>query len=190
VGESTSGRIPVPRLLSREKTMWLSVIATVVAFVVILVWAFATQPLVNQLSALVLLVVVVLLLGFLGGRRTWLDTGRGAVVRDVWGLAPRAESWADAEVLRVRSNNAGTAALEVRGRGDRTSVYIGLVAVNVGGERSQRPEFLRALADQLERWAPDRGALARSLRAQADHIASGGAVRESPLARAHLRLAR
>ena len=43
-----------------------------------------------------------------------------------------------------------------------------------------------ALADQIERWAPQRVAVAKALRAQADHVAAGGSVRDSPLARAHL----
>ena len=120
------------------------------------------------------------------GRRIFLDSGASAVVRDVWGLLPRTSRWADADVVKVRSNNAGQALLEVRGTGHRTSIHLPLVAVDLGGDRSQSPELLRALADQLETWAPHRAAVVRQLRAQADHVAGGGAVRESPLARAHL----
>ena len=76
--------------------------------------------------------------------------------------------------------------LEVRGAGRRTSTYVPLAAVDLGGDRSQSPEFLRILADQIEAWAPQRGAVVKGLRAQADHLGSGGALRESPLARAHL----
>jgi hypothetical protein len=89
-------------------------------------------------------------------------------------------------VVRIRNNNAGQALLEVRGEGRRTSTYLPLVAVDLGGDRSQPPEFLGILADQIERWAPERGAVVKLLRAQADHMAAGGAVRESPVARAHL----
>ena len=78
----------------------------------------------------------------------------------------------------------------MRGEGRRTSTYLPLVAVDLGGDRSQPPEFLRVLADQIERWAPERGAVVKLLRAQADHVAAGGDVRESPVARAHLARAR
>lgn len=183
-------RVRVPRLLSSSRTMWLSLVAAAVAVVVIVVWALLTQPLVNQVAALVVVLVLVLVLGFMVGRRTWLDTGGGAVVRDVWGLLPRRTLWAGADVVRVRSNNAGQALLEVRGHGHRTSIYLPLVAVDLGGDRSQPPEFLRTLADQVERWAPERAAVVRSLRAQADHVDAGRPVRESPLARTHLRSAR
>ena len=92
--------------------------------------------------------------------------------------------WAEAESVQVRSNNAGQALLQVEGA--RGSAYLPLVAVDVGGDRTQSPEFLTLLADEVERWAPQRGAVVKQLRAQADHVASGGSVRESPIARAHL----
>jgi hypothetical protein len=63
---------------------------------------------------------------------------------------------------------------------------VALVAVDHGGDRCQPPELLRALADQIERWAPHRGAVVKLLRARADHVAAGGPVWQSPVARAHL----
>jgi hypothetical protein len=170
--------------------MWVAVAAAVVAVAAVLVWALLTQPAGNKVAALVAVVVLVLVLGFLAGRRTFLDIGVGAVGRDVWGLWPRRTRWAEAGVVRIRSNNAGQALLEVRSTGHGTSIHLPLVAVDLGGDRSQSPEFLRTLADQIETWGPERGAVVRSLRAQADHVESGGVVRESPLARAHLRLGR
>lgn len=179
-------RIRVPRLLSRSRTAWLSVAVAVVVVVAGFVWALVTHP----VAALVLVVVLVLVFGFLIGRRTFLDIDDGAVVRDVWGLLPRSTHWAGADAVTVRSNNGGQDLLEVRGPGRGASIYLPLVAVDLGGDRSQSPEFLRTLADQIERWAPERAAVVSDLRAQADHLDSGGAVRESPLARAHLRLGR
>ena len=67
---------------------------------------------------------------------------------------------------------------------------VGEGAQDLGGDRSQSPEFLRVLADQVERWSPERGAVVKLLRAQADHVVAGGDVRESPVARAHLARAR
>ena len=179
-------RIPVPRLVSRSATMWLSVTAALVAAAGVLVWAVLTQPLLNQLCGLAAGVVLALLLGLLLGRRTTIDTDRGVVVRDVAGLLPRRVAWAEAERLRFTQNRAGTVLLEVRAAGDRTSVYLPLVAADLGGDRSQDPAVLRLLADQVEAWAPQRRTVVDGLRAQADHLASGGGVRESPLARRYL----
>jgi hypothetical protein len=190
MAEPTAGRVRVPRLVSSSRTMWLSAAVAVVGVIAVVAWALATQSTANRVAAVVVAVILVLFLVFLAGRRTSLDTARGTVVRDVWGLPSRAEAWAGAQVVRVRSNNAGQAQLEVRGAGHRTSVYLGLVAVDLGGDRSQPPEFLRTLADQIEQWTPERAAVARSLRAQADHLEGGGAVRDSPLARRFLVAAR
>jgi hypothetical protein len=159
-------RIMVPRLLSRSVTMWLSVGAAVVAMIAILVWAVLTQPLVNMVSGIVAVLIISGLLGFLIGRRTWVDTANGAVGRDVWGLLPRATRWADADQVRVRSNRGGQALLEVRGGGHRTSIYLPLVAVDLGGDRTQAPGFLRMLAEQIQTWAPQRTAVVDGLGAQ------------------------
>lgn len=179
-------RVRVPRLLSRSASMWLSVGAAVVAAVGVVVWALLTQPLVNQVSGVLVFGFLASVLGFLIGRRTWLDPASGVVGRDVCGLFPRTTSWAGAQRVQVGSNRGGQALLEVRGVGRRTSVYLPLVAVDPGGDRSQQPDFLRLLADQVETWAPQRRAVVAALRAQADHLASGGSVRESPVARRYL----
>jgi hypothetical protein len=183
-------RIAVPRLLSRSGTMWLSMVAAAVGVPAVLDWALLTQPVGNQVAAAVVAVLFVGFVVFLMTRRTWLDPDRGVLVREVAGVWRRSVAWADAAQIRIRSNNAGQALLEVRGADRRTSAYLPLVAVDIGGDRSQAPEFLSALADEIERWAPQKEAVVKQLRAQADHVASGGAVRESPVARGHLARAR
>lgn len=179
-------RVPVPRLLSRSGSMWFAVAVAAVGVPAVIAWALVTQPLANQVAAVVLGVVVLGVLLVLVSRRTWLDTSGGALVRSTAGLSGRGVAWSEAEVLGIRSNNAGQALLEVRGAGRRTSAYVPLVAVDLGGDRSQSPEFLRTLADQLEQWAPRQGAVTKVLRAQAEYVSGGGSVRESPIARAHL----
>lgn len=179
-------RIAVPRMVSTSVTMWLSAAATALAVPAVVIWAFLTQSAANRVAAVVVAVLLVAVVGGLVARRTWLDPVRGELVREVWGVWKRPVVWADAEVVRVRSNHGGQALLEVRGGGRRTSTYVPLVAVDLGGDRSQSPDFLRTLAEQIETWAPQFGTVVRALRAQADHVASGGTVRESPLARAHL----
>jgi hypothetical protein len=169
--------------------MWLAVAVAAVGVPAIVIWAFLTQPIGDRAAAVAVGVLLVGFVVFLATRRTWLDPDHGLLVREVAGVWRRSIAWADASEVRVRSNG-GQALLQVRSKGWRTSAYLALVAVDVGGDRSLPPEFLRTLADQIERWAPERGAVAKLLRAQADHMAAGGAVRESPVARAHLARAR
>ena len=178
-------RVVVPRLLSRAPTMWLSVAAVVVGVPAVVGFLWATQP-DNRPFALALGVIVVVGALLLLVRRTWLDTARGTVVREVLLVRRQSVAWADAEVVKLTNNRAGQLMLEVRGAGRRTSIHLPLVAVDLGGDRSQSAEFLGVLADQIEHWAPQRSSVVTKLRAQAEHVASGGGVRESPLARAHL----
>ena len=175
-------RVPVPKLLSRQTSMWAALAAAVLA--VVGVSGYYALDSATRVPAIV--VGLILLGGFavLVSRRTWLDTGRGSVVRETARVYRREVAWAEAKSVQVRSNNAGQALLQVQGSGG--SAYIPLVAVDVGGDRTQPAEFLELLADQVERWAPERGAVVKQLRSQAAHVASGGGVRESPIARAHL----
>lgn len=179
-------RIPVPKLLSRSVSMWVSGVLALLAIPAVVVWAFLTQPVGNRVAAAVLGVAFVVFVAGLVVRRTWLDPARGELVRQSFGIWRQSVAWAEAEEVRVRANRGGQALLQVRGASARTSFYLPLVAVDLGGDRSQTPEVLRAVADEIERWAPGRGAVVRTLRAQADHLAEGGTVRESPVARAHL----
>jgi hypothetical protein len=175
-------RVPVPRLLSRSPSMWWSMAVAVVGMVAV-VGYFSL----DGSTRVPAILVGVLLLGSLAvllSRRTWLDTDNGRVVRETARVYRREVPWAEARTVRVRSNNGGQALLQVQGGGG--SAWIPLVAVDLGGDRTQPPQFLELLADEVERWASDRGAVVKQLRAQAAHVASGGAVRESPIARAHL----
>ena len=162
--------------------MWISVGAGVVGVLAVLGWVGATQP-ANRPFVGAAAVLIVVGGVALVGRRTWLDRSRGTVAREVC-FVPRAPvAWADATKVAFTNNRAGQVHLEVRGAGRSTSLFIPLVAVDVGGDRSQEPGFLRVLADEVESWAPQRSGIVRELRGQADHLAAGGEVRASPLAR-------
>ena len=169
--------------------MWLSLAAGFLAIPAAAAWAWVTQPESRVVTA-VLAVLMIGALVLLVLRRSWLDTQHGLLVREVLFVLRRPAAWADAEVVRFTDNRVGQLMLEVRGAGRRTSTYVPLVAVDMGGDRSQSPQFLRLLADQIETWAPQRGTVAKKLRAQADHAEAGGGVRDSPLVRAHLARAR
>lgn len=175
-------QVPVPRLLSRSPSMWVSMGVAVVGLLAVVGYYSL-----DDATRVPAIVVGVLLLGFLGvllSRRTWVDTDNGGVVRETARVYRREVPWAEARTVQVRSNNGGQALLQVQGRGG--SAYIPLVAVDLGGDRTQQPQFLETLADEIERWAPERAAVVKQLRAQAAHVAAGGAVRESPIALAHL----
>ena len=175
-------QVPVPRLLSRSPSMWVSLAVAVVG--VLAVVGYYSLDSATRVPAIV---VGVLFLGFFAvllSRRTWIDTVNGRVVRETARVYRREVPWAEAQTVQVRSNNGGQALLQVQGRGG--SAYVPLVAVDLGGDRTQPPQFLELLADEIERWAPERGAVVKQLRAQAAHVAAGGSVRESPLALAHL----
>ena len=175
------GRVEVPRLLSRRPTMWLSAGATVLGAVGVVGWGVATQTGTNLVMAVLLAVLLPLALVAVVWRRTWLDTGHGTVHHRVALLPARSVAWAEATALDLERNRAGQLAL--RARGQRGTVRITLLADDVGGERSAGPDLLRLLADEIDRWAPERQRLTARLRAQADHVEAGGAPRESPLAR-------
>ncbi|MBZ5738307.1 hypothetical protein [Nocardioides mangrovi] len=175
-------RVRVPALLSRERTMWVSVAAAVVGAVAVLAYVGATQP-ANLPFVVAVAVLLVVALVFVAGRRTWVDRARGAVVREIVFVPRGPVTWADAERVAFTRNHAGALLLEVRGAGRRTSLYLPLLAVDIGGDRCQDPAFLRVLADEVARWAPSRASVADQLRTQADHLDAGGDVRSSPLAR-------
>ena len=162
--------------------MWVAGVVTVLG--VVAVTGYFALDSATRVPAIL---VGILLLGFFAvllSRRTWIDTAHGQVVRETARVYRRAVPWAEVRAVQVKSNNGGQALLQVQGSGG--SAWIPLVAVDLGGDRSQPPEFLELLADEIERWAPERGAVVKQLRAQAAHVASGGDVRESPIARAHL----
>ena len=114
-------RISIPRLLSRSPSMWVSVSAAAVSIPVLVVWALLTQPVTNQVAAVVVGAVLLVFFALLIFRSTSLDTERGLVVRTICGVWDRRVAWAGAGVVRIRNNKAVQALLEVRGEGRRTS---------------------------------------------------------------------
>ena len=160
----TSDRVRVPRLLSRERSMWLSLAAAVVGAGAVLAWVGATQPDNRPFVAAAAAVLVLAVLAVLG-QRTWIDLGRGEVVRETFFVRRRAVAWADAERVALTGNRGGQVLLEVRGRG--TSIFLPIAADDLGGARSQDPDLLRLLAAQIETWAPERTAVVSGLRARA-----------------------
>jgi hypothetical protein len=172
--------VTIRRLLSSQRSTWLSVAFAVVGAVAVAGWGLATQTGTNRVMAgLVALAVLVLVAGA-AWRRTWVDTADGTLNQSVVGIRTRRVVWAQATTVDLERNRAGQLAL--RAVGGRT-IRVTVLAIDLGGDRSMAPDQLRLLADQLATWAPSRARVADALHAQADFVAGGGAPRESPLAR-------
>ena len=173
-----AGVVPVPRLLSSDRGTWLSMAATVLGVVGVVVWAVMTRPALDAAIGAGVVLLIGLVVGGLILRRHELDTAEGALVR-VWGPGRRSVPWRDAEV-RLVPNRGGQLVLAVRRPGGRAS-YLPMLAADLGGPRSQSPAFLRLLAGEVERGG--HAGVAGRLRAQADHLDGGGEVLGSPLHR-------
>jgi hypothetical protein len=171
-------RLEVPGLSTRSSRLWSG--ATLVALAVVCAYLFATQPH-NRWAVLVVLAAAVLLAAFLLVRRTWVDTSTGEVVQRTL-LGTRAVPLGDVETMELTSNRGGVLLLRVRRRGSRRSTYLPVLALTDHVSRSQPAATLRALAEQVRTWAPERQQVLAQLRAQADHLEGGGSAEDSPLA--------
>ena len=184
----TGGRQPVPVMWGSrraERQSLLTALGSGGLVVLLLGHLWITRPTERVwvlLTGLVVLGVPILLMV----RETQLDTVRGQLVRRVLGME-WATAWRDLSVLRFRDNGLGQVLLQARGRGRLRSAYVPVVAADGRGTRSQSPAFLRLLAAEVERWAPDRTSVAAELRAQVAHLEAGGQVFESPLLQRYCR---
>lgn len=159
--------------------MWLSVAAAVLGAVGVVAWGLATQSGTNRIAAGLVGVGTLLVVLVLVWRRTWIDTESGTLCRSVLGVRRGCVRWAEATTIDLERNRAGQLALRVGGNG---TIRITVLALDLGGGRGMAPSHLRLLAEQLLAWAPRRERVARALLEQADFLAAGGDVRDSPLA--------
>jgi hypothetical protein len=179
-GGTTGGdrRLDIPALSSRSSRLWS--VATLVALVVVAAYVSATQPQ-NRWAVLVVLALAAVLTAFLLVRRTWVDTSTGEVVHRTL-LGTRTVPLGEADTIELTSNRGGGLLLRVRRRGSRRSTYLPVLALTDHVSRSQPAATLRALAEQVWTWAPERQQVLAQLRAQAEHLEGGGSAEDSPLA--------
>lgn len=173
-----SDRLPVPRLSSRSGLLWS--LATLVAVLVGCAFVFVTQPQ-NRWAVLAFLPIAVVFVAFLLVRSTWVETATGTVVQRTL-LGSRRASLAAADQLQLTTNRGGGLLLQIRRRGSRQTVYLPVLALTDYVRRSQAPATLRALAGQIETFAPQRKQVAKQLIRQAEHLEAGGSAGDSPLA--------
>ncbi len=178
-------RVALPRLLSRSWSAWAAVAAGFVGGLAVMGWYAATDP-TNRPLALALMAVGLLCAVLVLARRRWLEPDTGDIVVQVLWLWRRRWRLAEASAVKVIANQAGQVLLRVEDGARRTPFQHALLARDLGGERTRSADHLSALAEQVERWAPRQQATAGALRAQADHLARGGTVADSPLARRFL----
>jgi len=172
----SADRLEVPRLTSRSGKLWG--LGTLVVVVAVLGYLAVTQPQ-NRWAVLVVVPLAVLLVAFLLVRRTWVETGTGVVVSRTL-LRTRRVPLSKARPLELVSNRGGGVLLRVGG--PHASAYLPVLALTDYVEASQPAHVLLALAEQIDRWAPQGARTASQLRRQADHVAAGGDARRSPLA--------
>ncbi len=173
-----SERLVIPRLTTRSSLLWS--LATLLAVLAGAGFVFATQPQ-NRWAVLALLPVVALLAAFVAIRSAWVETGPGRVVTRTL-LGSRTVSLAEADQLQLITNRGGGLHLQVRERGSRRATYLPVLALTDYVQRSQDPAVLRALAEQIDTWAPQRKSVAKQLLRQAEHLEKGGSAQDSPLA--------
>ena len=139
--------------------------------------------------ALGMLALLVALLATFLNLDTWLDTSRGRLRHRRALLVRWDVVWAEATVVRFRSNHLGMIVLQARGRRRWRAIHVPLVADDERGPRSQPVPVLRLLAGEIRRWAPaHHHGVADELDAQADHLERGGRIEESPLLVDHIGL--
>jgi hypothetical protein len=173
---SAPERVPVPRLSSRSAAVWS--IGTGVAVLGLSAYLWVTQPGNRWAAAIVLVVVAVVAVGLVSVR-AWVEPATGTVVRESFWCRHRRADLGSARSVALVSNRAGVLLLGIR---HRRMLYLPILALTDYVERSQPPQVLRFLADQLDAHAPRARTVAMQLRGQADFMAGGGAATESPLA--------
>ncbi|MFI2753738.1 hypothetical protein ACGIF2_09915 [Cellulomonas sp. P22] len=139
-----------------------------------------TQPQNRWAVAIGLVVLAVAILLVVSDRR-WLDTAPGAVGRSRLGRHRRVPLQPTSSVQLI-SNRGGGVLLVTRPQKGRP-INIAVLLLSDYVERSLPADFLRLLADTIERGRPGGArSVVAELRAQADHVAGGGSARTSPLA--------
>jgi hypothetical protein len=182
MAHDSGDRLKIPAVTSSSAILWG--VGTLIVLMGVLAYLSVTQP-ENRWTLWVILPLVTLFVVFAATRRCWIDTETGTVVwQRFWFSRTRVrlEDASEVEYLAVRN---GTLQLALRSPESRRRRLVPLLMLTMYVERSQRPDVLVGLADQIEKWSHAQvyGRLPKELRAQAKHVAAGGGPHDSPLAR-------
>lgn len=168
----------IPRLTSRSGTVWG--LATVAAVVVAMGFLAVTQP-EYDVPAAVLAVVAVLVVAVLASGGQTIDTATGAITSTRARVLKRSVDLADARTVALVDNRGGGLHLTVKPRSGR-AVLVPVLLLSDHVKRSQSPEILWLLADQVEQRCSGAGKVPEQLRRQAAHLDQGGTAEDSPFA--------
>jgi hypothetical protein len=168
--------VVVPRLTSGSWVFWT--VGTAVATVAIAVYYGITQPENRWAAVLVLAGTAITALGVVSAR-TWIEPATGTIGRKLFWCLQRRTSLRSATSISLVNNRAGGLHLGIK---HRRTLYVPVVTLTDYVERSQSPEILGLLADQIDTHVPSGRPTAVLLRRQVDSIAAGGAAPDSPLA--------
>lgn len=173
------GPVRIPQLTSRSGWRWI--IATAVAVVAVGAYVGVTQP-ENRIFVVTALPGLLVFFAVLAWYSERLDPAAGTLVRvrcRLWRTTVRLEPGTSVSLVSNRGGGLLLRARPAHGRG----LHVPVVARTDYVEKSQPPALLRQLADAVEQHrAGGARPVAEALRAQADHLESGGTVATSPLA--------
>jgi hypothetical protein len=175
-----AGVVPVPKLTSRQGTLWIT--GTALALVGVVGYLTWTQP-ENRWTLAVIVPVLALLVAWAAGQRCWLDRSSGTVVWQRFWVSRRTQRLADVASVELRPNGQHLL-LQLRDSDSGRRRYLTLLALTDYVQRSQEPELLEILAEDVAAHCP-RGAVGdvpAQLRRQAAHLRAGGEAKSSPLA--------
>lgn len=174
---STPARLP--RLTTRSALAWAIGTAVVVAGGAGCLSVAQPENAPYGYGIVAVLAVGVLLVAL---SATWVDAAAGTIIWRRWAVTRT--TVALREATRVAVVGSGPQAL-LQVRAGRRGGHLVLLVLSDYVQRSQSPEVLSALADTLTAHTASAtsGEAVGLLRAQAKHIATGGAPATSPLAR-------
>jgi hypothetical protein len=182
VSHDSGDRLKIPAVTSKSAIVWC--VGTLIVAMGVLAYLSVTQP-ENRWTLWVILPLVTLFVLFVATRRCWIETETGTVVWQRFWFSRTYLRLGEARTVEFVSVPNGSLSLGLRAPGVRMRRHLPVIVRTVYVDKSQAPEVLTALADQIQHWVPGQvhGRVPKELRAQAKHIASGGGLRDSPLNR-------
>jgi hypothetical protein len=139
-------------------------LATVVAVVVAMAFLAVTQPQYAAAGGGVVVVVLLAVVALVSGGQ-WIDTGSGRITSTRLRVLRRSVDLADARTVALVENRGGGLNLTVKPRSGR-AMLVPVLLLSDYVKRSQSPEVLRLLADQVEQRCSGAGKVPDQLRRQ------------------------
>jgi hypothetical protein len=173
-----SDLVRIPRLTSRSGKLWG--VATVVAVILAMGYVAVAQP-EYAAAAAVMAVLAPLVAAALVSGGQWIEPATGRITTTRIRVLKRSVDLAEARTVTLVNNRGGGLHLTVKPRSGR-AMLVPVLLLSDYVKRSQSPDLLRLLADQVEQRCLGAGKVPDQLRRQAEHLAKGGSAEDSPFA--------